>query len=203
MNNLRITFDNQTEDPNVGGTVTVDRLPKCHIEGCTLDVDISFSEGLPPTNFVDSRVEMVVMPDLDLVSLPLFIQFMHHCDRPEPLVIKFSAFWKLAEAVEKYHVYSARQVCMIHMKEHILDHPLEVLLYAVKHGYPKLSDTAAIVTIENEGEWVSQAESAFANFPDVLLAWYRYQGKYKRHYADIAHHAYRSPDFVLHKGGKK
>jgi len=53
----------------------------------------------------------------------------------------------LAEAAEKYCVYSAMEICKMHMQAAIPKMPLTVMGYAVRHGYKSLCDEAAPYTL--------------------------------------------------------
>jgi hypothetical protein len=50
------------------------------------------------------------MPDLDSESLSPFLQYIHHHHQPDLSTIAFRLLSQLAEAVEKYDIYSATKM---------------------------------------------------------------------------------------------
>ena len=73
-----------------------------------------FTGGFP-VNIAPANGEEVRMPDLDSQALPLFLQYVHHHRQPDLSNVPFRTLRQLAEAVEKYDVYSATEVCKVHM----------------------------------------------------------------------------------------
>jgi hypothetical protein len=87
--------------------------------------------------------------------------------RHAPLLdVDFEIFAEFAEAAEKYEVFCAIHtanakmrydiliyrffvVCLtIYHRDAIHDHPIEVMNYASRHGYPELLDIAAPLTLD-------------------------------------------------------
>lgn len=56
------------------------------------------------------------MPDLDSEALSLFLQYIHHHRQPDLSRLSFKCLSQLAEAVEKYDVYSATEICKVQMR---------------------------------------------------------------------------------------
>ncbi|KAJ7189086.1 hypothetical protein C8R46DRAFT_1056567 [Mycena filopes] len=75
--------------------------------------------------------------------LDLLFQYMYRQPQPNLKAVDFKTLAALTEAAEKYVVYSALTLCRMYMSDAIPDHPLEVLVYAVKHGQEELMDKAA------------------------------------------------------------
>ncbi|KAJ6477060.1 hypothetical protein C8R45DRAFT_1008677 [Mycena sanguinolenta] len=75
--------------------------------------------------------------------LDLLFQYMYRQPQPNLRNVEFSTVAGLAEAAEKYVVYSALEWCRMRMKEAIADHPLEVLSYAARHGHADLANQSA------------------------------------------------------------
>ncbi|KAF8152763.1 hypothetical protein K438DRAFT_2026812 [Mycena galopus ATCC 62051] len=73
--------------------------------------------------------------------LDLLFQFMYR--RPDLEALEFKTLANLAEAAEKYVVYSALTICRTKMREFISAHPLEVLVYAVRHDRVNLANESA------------------------------------------------------------
>ncbi|KAJ7288937.1 hypothetical protein C8J57DRAFT_1116411 [Mycena rebaudengoi] len=74
--------------------------------------------------------------------LDLLFQYMYRQPQPDLRALDFRLVSGLAEAVEKYIVYSALPSLVQKMKGSIDDHPLEVLAYSWKHGYDELAKDA-------------------------------------------------------------
>jgi hypothetical protein len=73
-----------------------------------------FTGGFP-VNIVPSKGEEVQMPDLGSQALSIFLQYVHHHRQPDLSDFPFTTLAQLAEAVEKYDVYSATEVCKLRM----------------------------------------------------------------------------------------
>ena len=56
------------------------------------------------------------MPDLNSEALALFLQYIHHHRQPDLSGLSFKCLSQLAEAVEKYDVYSATEICKVQMR---------------------------------------------------------------------------------------
>ncbi|KAJ6535803.1 hypothetical protein DFH09DRAFT_931673 [Mycena vulgaris] len=100
--------------------------------------------------------------------LDLLFQFMSRQPQPVLKDVEFTTFAGLAEAAEKYVVYSALPAVMIKMKESVATHPLQVLEHAARHSHKELANEAAhlsiarpsaeavsILTPANMARWVS------------------------------------------------
>jgi hypothetical protein len=73
-----------------------------------------FTGGFP-LHITPANGEEVQMPDLDFTVLSLFLQYVHHHRQPDLSRVPFTTLNELAEAVEKYDVYSATEICKVHM----------------------------------------------------------------------------------------
>jgi hypothetical protein len=73
-----------------------------------------FTGGFP-LHIGPANGEEVQMPDLDSIALPLFLQYVHHHRQPDLSNVPFTTLGQLAEAVEKYDVYSATEICKLQM----------------------------------------------------------------------------------------
>ena len=103
------------------------------VAGCILDVDLVlgssnhvvfgahkrnlelYSEGFPIAQGTSHDNEVVILSEGDLV-LRLLLEFMHNTQQPNLSKLTFSTLALFAEAVEKYMVFSAMQVCKMHME---------------------------------------------------------------------------------------
>jgi len=74
-----------------------------------------FTGGFP-LDIAPANGEDVPMPDLNAEALSLFLRYVHHHRQPDLSRVSFSCLSQLAEAVEKYDVYSATEVCKVQMR---------------------------------------------------------------------------------------
>lgn len=153
------------------------RLPAADMD-CTLDVDITlqssdcyrykthsknlalYCDAFPAVGSVTIDENEVVQMAESREIVSLLIKFMHRGYQPDLSNVGFETLSALAEAVEKYVVFSAIPVCKakmrcasirqsedttVHMKSRdaIDEHPVEVFLYAIRHGHQELRDLSA------------------------------------------------------------
>ncbi|KAJ7146998.1 hypothetical protein C8R44DRAFT_691372 [Mycena epipterygia] len=75
--------------------------------------------------------------------LDLLFQYMYRQRQPDLRNVEFDICARLAEAAEKYLVYSAAPATKSRMRDSIVEHPLEVLEYAARHSHTELATEAA------------------------------------------------------------
>jgi hypothetical protein len=79
----------------------------------------TFSGGFPPSSFIDAteydEKEIVDVTESATV-LALLLRYMHNQRQPDSRQFRFETLAGLAEAAEKYQVYSAMEVCRIKMQ---------------------------------------------------------------------------------------
>jgi len=147
------------------------------------------SEAFPSPDIVKPDANEVVALSETSQVLELLLQYMRRQRQPDIESIEFDVLAPLAEAVEKYQVFSATEVCKanmtcVHMHTTLfLDtyfstpwtgsiampkHPMEILGYATRHGYSKLADLAAPLTLNLLFE---DAQKHLTT--NALLAWAR------------------------------
>jgi len=109
------------------------------------------SEGFAGANSISpassSNDERVFLTEASAV-LDLLLQHMYRQFDPDLKEVDFATLLSIAEAAEKYQVRSAIRICNIYLRLAIPDHALEMLSYAVKHGYPDMMDKAAPLTLD-------------------------------------------------------
>ncbi|KAF7350754.1 BTB domain-containing protein [Mycena sanguinolenta] len=98
--------------------------------------------------------------------LDVLFQYMYRQPQPDLRVVEFPVFMGVAEAAEKYVVYSALPAIMIQIQEHITQHPLQILNFAAKHDHKKLGNEAARLSV---GLPMSDAATLLA--PDTFKKW--------------------------------
>ncbi|KAL0572029.1 hypothetical protein V5O48_009936, partial [Marasmius crinis-equi] len=68
--------------------------------------------------------------------------------QPDLRHLEFNVMKELAEAVEKYEIYCAMGVCSHQMREHIAEHPVDVMLYAIRHKHIDILNECAVATLD-------------------------------------------------------
>ncbi|KAF9052070.1 hypothetical protein BJ165DRAFT_1452504 [Panaeolus papilionaceus] len=198
------------------------RHAACKVQECTLPVDIilvsddgeqfgahkfnlsQYSDGFPPFIAEEgTKAEETAMETLEKVPLPerrqpleLLLQYMHHARQPDLENVAFGVLAELSEASEKYVVYSAMTICHLFMERNVDTHPLEVFLYAQKHGYTKLADKAAPLTLKFSAEEM-YAQVKKSGVMETFIKWFRY----REHFMNARKSIFRIPPVVLHSGG--
>ncbi|TFK70764.1 hypothetical protein BDN72DRAFT_818421 [Pluteus cervinus] len=142
-------------------------VPSCHVPDCTLPIDVviktsdakyfgthlqnleSYGEGFPPASLGKrKRVNyMDIEEDSDVLSLML--DFMHKQPQPDLQQLQIKVLVRLAEAAEKYLIYSAISICRVMIGNRIPEAPLEILGYAIKHNYHNIANKAAPLSLES------------------------------------------------------
>ncbi|KAJ7447032.1 hypothetical protein B0H11DRAFT_2083098 [Mycena galericulata] len=196
------------------------QIPNCQSDGCTLVVDIvlrssdgvlhaahsknleMYSEGFPPSALASvSRDVETAQPEVVQMTersdiLELLLKYMHLQRQPDLSRRKFDTLAGLAEAAEKYLVYSAMDVCRIRMGLHVLDHPAGVLAYSIKHDYPELRDVAVPLTLTMP---LSNMKVLLQDAPYAFIAW----AQYREGFIEVMHSSLVPTAVILHRGGMK
>jgi hypothetical protein len=73
-----------------------------------------FSDAFPMAGSTTAK-EVVTLEE-NAEVLQLILQFMHNTRQPNVSKLPFSTLAPLAEAVEKYMIYAAMQICHTHME---------------------------------------------------------------------------------------
>ncbi|KAJ6589476.1 hypothetical protein B0H19DRAFT_1303739 [Mycena capillaripes] len=145
-------------------------LFKVHRKNLEVHSDI-FADAANATRSEPGDVEIVHLTETAEV-LELLLQYMYRQRQPYLGDVKFATFANLAEAAEKYMVYSALDICQMKMKDSINAHPLEVFLYAVRHGYVELANESA-----RRSMGCGFADALEILPPDAFKAWVRFKPK--------------------------
>ncbi|KDR73372.1 hypothetical protein GALMADRAFT_1341949 [Galerina marginata CBS 339.88] len=151
--------------------------------------------GAFPLHIAPVDGEDVTMPGLDSEALALFLRFVHHHRQPDLSKASFKALSQLAEAVEKYEVYSATEICKVSF---VKDECVKVFQYASKHGYHNLMNDAARIAVQNK-YLSNRIPVGLYQRPDLQAAW----GRYTEHWLGLFDDCYNEPPPVLHRGGEK
>ncbi|KAJ6503105.1 hypothetical protein DFH09DRAFT_1201855 [Mycena vulgaris] len=138
-----------------------------HIHRKNLEV---CTEGFPP-NDISTQGEIVDLIETS-ATLELLFQFMYPQRHPALDTTPFEILEPLVEAAEKYQVFPAMNICHIHMRDMVQDHPVAVAAYAAKHDYPYLVSEAAPMMIS-----MLLVDVIEMLPPDLVLPWVRYAHK--------------------------
>ncbi|KIL64423.1 hypothetical protein M378DRAFT_1041840, partial [Amanita muscaria Koide BX008] len=122
-----------------------------------------------PVEFKAIKHEIVPLTETSEVLELLFI-FLYQKPLPDVKGLSFEILTHLAEAAEKYQVFSAMMICNMRMTVVFKDHPLDVLRYAVIHHYKELIDIAAPLVIECQ----PLPETIDRLPPNTIAAWIKY-----------------------------
>jgi hypothetical protein len=120
--------------------------------------------GFPPPGF-DTFDEVIPLTEHS-ETLELLFQFIYPKRHPDLEITPIEILAPLAEAAEKYEVFSALNMCKVRMRyiavlcvvvtvcaDQIIrnalpEHPYEVMVYAAKHGYPRMVGEAAPLLLD-------------------------------------------------------
>lgn len=142
--------------------------------------------GFPPAE-LPTYDEVVSLTEVAKV-LELLFAFVYPRRHPFLDGLDAMTLFALAEAVEKYEVFAGMGICLIRMKcvdlrydhyltscplcfvyrEQVAHHPILVLNYAARHGYSKVMDEAAYLTVGLSLKTIAQSMDI-----DILKAWVR------------------------------
>lgn len=152
-----------------------------------------YSEGFPGDDLATQN-EVVQLSET-AAALELLFQYMYRQRQPDLSCVPFETLAQLAEAAEKYQVFSAIEVCKMYMKASIPLHPVEVLAYAGRHDYATLCDEAAPLTINASVEDMSKHLG-----PATFIIWVLYREPWLRLFLRKNWEDHEIPSPLLHKG---
>jgi len=165
----------------------------CPVEDCKLTVDIVlkssdgelfgahqrnleiYTDGFPiaGSTVVSDGSGPVPLEETAEV-LCVMLNFTHHTRLPNLNNISFTFLASLAEAMEKYMIYSGMEICRMKMMHAKNDHPNEVFLYSVKHNYLDLADETAELTLNNPPSAFLVLIREAGLHEDIAFRWIRY-----------------------------
>ncbi|TFK70750.1 hypothetical protein BDN72DRAFT_958592 [Pluteus cervinus] len=135
--------------------------PLCPVSECGLAVDVviktsdakyfgahlqnleNYAHGFPPVSFGKRKRTNFLEVEEDSEVVSLMLHFVHNLPQPDLRKIEMDILVRLAEAVEKYLMYSVMNTCRIVMEMRVREDPLGVLAYALKHNHHDVADSAA------------------------------------------------------------
>ncbi|KAF6745851.1 hypothetical protein DFP72DRAFT_924073 [Ephemerocybe angulata] len=173
-----------------------DEPVKCPVLDCKIAVDVVFrsddhilfgahrpnlemySEILKEEGFdVGSQKAHLIYGDASTVRL--LLEGMHKFRRVTSLAdLPSDRFWALADAAERYSVYTVMAACSEHISLRPLRHPddaLKCLVFAVKYGYVGVADSVASSTIHCD---MSTVKKALRGYDSWFNLWVAYREKF-------------------------
>ncbi|KAJ7907671.1 hypothetical protein B0H13DRAFT_2018273 [Mycena leptocephala] len=122
------------------------------------------TEGFPPAE-IATQGEVCPLSESSSILEVLF-QFIYPRRHPALDNMPFAKVAALAEAAEKYQVYSAMNICHLRMKAFLPAHAPEILTYAARHDYPIVVAEVAPILID-----MSLVAIVTLLPPHILLPW--------------------------------
>jgi len=90
--------------------------------------------------------------------------------------LEFKTLAPLAEAVEKYEVFSAMTICELRLKPFIPSYATDILVHGIKHDYPRFVDEAAVHLSRTH----MPLDKFLENLPgNAIFPWIRYYEAWK------------------------
>ncbi|KAH9837786.1 uncharacterized protein C8Q71DRAFT_754484 [Rhodofomes roseus] len=151
------------------------------------------TEGFPGEDITVNTDEEIVSLTESASTLELLFQFMYRQEQPDVRQLQSTELFDLAEAVEKYRVFPALQVCNMAMAAAVPVAPVTVLMYALRHNHPALCNAAASEVRGSGSVGIISLDEAF------LGSWLAYCSVFK----EALKNARQAPGLVVHKGGRK
>ncbi|KAJ4490173.1 hypothetical protein J3R30DRAFT_3360963 [Lentinula aciculospora] len=127
----------------------------------------AFSDAFPVVGTGIVANEVVRMAERADVVL-LLLQLTHRQRWLRSDKIPFGLLQRLAEASEKYFIPAVMEVSYYPFSAAALEHPLEVFVYAFKHGYKDILDTAAPGTLDLPFESTLRK---LEMYPSICISW--------------------------------
>jgi len=126
-----------------------------------------------PEHTISEPDTPVVLSETSSV-LELLLQYLYPGPQPSLKKVEFIDLAGLAEAAQKYEVWSAMEVSKLHMRNAIPAHGFEVLIYAAKHDFDFLADEAVEYSC-----WVPMADAVDKLNPKYFRAFAKYFDQYR------------------------
>ncbi|KAJ7613869.1 hypothetical protein DFH06DRAFT_1241937 [Mycena polygramma] len=131
------------------------------------------TEGFPPAE-IATQGEICPLPESSS-TLEILFQFIYPRRHPALHDMAFAEVAALAEAAEKYQVFSAMNICHLRMKEFLPEHAPEVLSYAARHDYPIVVAEVAPLLID-----MPLVDIVTILPPHILLPWIKYRHEWEK-----------------------
>ncbi|RDB27116.1 hypothetical protein Hypma_004609 [Hypsizygus marmoreus] len=141
------------------------RIHSFNLKACT--------EGFAPPEHSTFK-EIVPLTEVSS-TLELLFQFIYPIPQPDLALLEFPVLNSLSEAVEKYQVFPAMNICKAYMRKQLPDQAESVFKYSLKHGYRGIMVQVLPLILAKPLE-----ESAGMMPSNVVLQWIKYYGAWAR-----------------------
>ncbi|KAF8878654.1 hypothetical protein CPB84DRAFT_325793 [Gymnopilus junonius] len=138
--------------------------------------------GAFPGPEIDTQGEIVHLTEPAKV-LEIVFQYVYPRKHPSLKDLDFDTLLQVAEAVEKYDVFSAMNTCEWRLSEFLPDHAVEILAHSVKHGYPESIDKAGLVL--SRTPHLEMVEMLPLH---CVVPWLKYQGAWQKIFDNAIRH---------------
>lgn len=78
--------------------------------------NLELYSGRFPAEVPSPEGRQIIRVEENSAVLSLLLRYMHLCAQPDPKTIPFNTLEQLANAVEKYLIYSAMAICKLRME---------------------------------------------------------------------------------------
>ncbi|KAF8056511.1 hypothetical protein FPV67DRAFT_1530209 [Lyophyllum atratum] len=129
--------------------------------------------GFPPSGFA-THGQIVPLTE-DAATLELLFQFIYPVRHPDLEDAGIEILGPLAEAAEKYEMFSLMNICKMCMRRLLPEHPVEVANYASKHGYIDILVQAAQFLLDIPLDKLARSLSA-----QLVIPWISYREAWSR-----------------------
>ncbi|KAJ4466259.1 hypothetical protein J3R30DRAFT_2281515 [Lentinula aciculospora] len=135
-------FDSPTADMTLQSSDNI--LFKVHRLNLEMHSQVFADAGGTTVGTVEN--EIVSLSETSEV-LELVLQYVYLQPQPDLQKVQWEVVKELAEAVQKYEIYCAIGVCSQRMREYVYEHPIDVLLFSVRHKYTDVMNESAEATL--------------------------------------------------------
>ncbi|KAG6896812.1 hypothetical protein C0992_005912 [Termitomyces sp. T32_za158] len=132
-----------------------------HIHRRNLEVHAA---GFPPAEF--STDGKLVPLSEDASTLERLFQYIYPMRYQNVDLLSFEDLSNLAEAAEKYGVYSVMHLCQLRMIQLVSEHPAAILNYAFRHNYPEVMELTLSHLLD-----VPLDEAVMTIIPELIVPW--------------------------------
>ncbi|KAJ7053971.1 hypothetical protein C8F01DRAFT_1165521 [Mycena amicta] len=180
-------------------------IPKCEVcTDCEPDIILEASDGtrfgvsagnlhkfsgaFPAQGFDKADAlapEVVVLPETAHV-VRLMVRFMHP-RVSQPNIWDIEEPWQLAEAVEKYEIFTAQQVVKARMRSLAAMHPVQIYIYATRNGHDDLlDDVEKHIGLADYRTIERPLQLLYAEAPWIPAAFHVFRERYRENALSIA-----------------
>jgi len=181
-------------------------VPKCEVcNDCEPDVTLEASDGtrfgvsasylhrssgaFPAPGFVNA--DPIAANDVTILHetadiVRLMVKFLHPA-APQPDLWRIGNLWQLAEAVEKYKIFTAQGVVKARVRSLATEYPIQVFIYAARQGHDDLlPDVEKPIGLANYKSIEIALKLLYAEPPWVIGAFHAFRKRYRENALHMA-----------------